>query len=234
MSAPTIDQPVQRAPTPIQPPTQPSTQRNALLSAWDAQTGRAARYLALGFLTGILGLITFILVVSIGATFTALIVGAPVLLTCLAVSRGMAEIERRRAAVLLGTPIPMPYPLVSGSLLGRIRQWLAAPSTWRDLVHHLFVFPVTLVAAAVSLSFWAAGLGAMTLWTWYWSMPNDQIPLFGVDDEPIFVVDSVASSLPWVVVGIVLLWVAGWVTKSMARMSVAYTEFLLGPSQSGH
>ena len=220
------------APTPT-PPREPPAGVSRLLGAWDAGTWRAAGYLAVGFVTGLLGLITFILVVSIGATFAALIVGLPVLLTCLAVSRGVAEMERRRAALLLGTPIPLPYPLVSGGLLARIRQWLVAPSTWRDLVHHLFVFPVTLFAAAVSLSFWAAGLGAMTLWTWYWSMPNDQIPLFGASDNPVLVVDSVASGMPWVGVGIALLWVAGWVTKGMARMSVAYTEFLLGPSQSG-
>jgi hypothetical protein len=64
-------------------------------------------------------------------------------------------------------------------------------------------------------------------------MPNDQIPLLGLSDNPLFVVDSTGSAMPWVGVGILLLWVAGWVTKGMARMSVGYTEFLLGPSQSG-
>ncbi|MFG1926671.1 sensor domain-containing protein [Cryptosporangium sp. NPDC048952] len=207
---------------------------NPIARAFDADTARSAGYLAVGFLTGILGLITFILVVTFGATFSALIVGVPVLLAALAVSRGMAEVERRRAAILLGTPVPMPYPLVSGSLLQRIRQWLAAPSTWRDLLHHLLVFPVTLTAAVVALSFWAAALGSMTLWTWYWSMPDDKIYLFGVwDSHNPFVIDSFGSAMPWVGVGIVLLWVAGWVTKAMARMSVRYTEFLLGPSQSG-
>lgn len=228
MSAPTITRPVN-------PPTTHGlrTGRHRVLGAWDADTGRAAGYLAVGFVTGILGLITFVVVVSFGVTFSALIVGVPVLLACLAVSRGMAEVERRRAAILLGAPIPLPYPTVRGSLLGRIRQWLVAPSTWRDLVHHLLVFPVTLFAATVALSFWAAGLGAATLWTWYWSMPNDQVPLFGVDDKPLLVVDSVGSAMPWVGVGIVLLWAAGWITKGLARMSVSYTRFLLGPSQSG-
>lgn len=208
---------------------------NPIARAFDGETARSAGYLAVGFLTGILGLITFILVVTFGATFSALIVGVPVLLAALAVSRGMAEVERRRAAILLGTPVPMPYPLVSGTLLQRIRQWLAAPSTWRDLLHHLFVFPVTLTAAAVSLAFWAASLGSMTLWTWYWAMPDDKIYLFGVwDGSNPFVVDSFASAMPWVGVGLVLLWVSAWVTKGMARMSVRYTQFLLGPSQSGH
>ncbi|TQS44929.1 sensor domain-containing protein [Cryptosporangium phraense] len=206
---------------------------NVILGAWDAGTGRAAGYLALGFITGILGLITFVLVVAFGATFSALIVGVPVLLTVLAVSRGMAEVERRRASILLGTALPVPYPLVSGSIWRRVGQWLAAPSTWRDLLHHLLVFPVTLFSAVVALSFWAAGLGSMTLWTWYWSMPNDRIPLFGFDSEPLFVVDSGSSAMPWVGVGIVLLWVAGWMTKGLARTSVGFTTFLLGASQSG-
>ncbi|MFI5958328.1 sensor domain-containing protein [Cryptosporangium sp. NPDC051539] len=227
MSAPTMTEPTVTY-EPRRPPAP-----NVILGAWDAGTRRSAGYLALGFVTGILGLTTFILVVTFGATFSALIVGVPALLACLAVSRGTAEIERRRAALVLGTPLPLPYPLVSGSYLRRIGQWLAAPSTWRDLLHHLLVFPLTLFAAVTALAFWAAGLGAMSLWAWYWTMPNDRIPLFGVDAHPLFVVDSVASAMPWVGVGIALLWVAGWVTKGLARMSVGFTSFLLGPSQSG-
>ncbi|GAA3395593.1 sensor domain-containing protein [Cryptosporangium minutisporangium] len=235
MSAPTITPHVETMETQPAPyeARQPPVAANALLGAWDTQTWRSAGYLALGLFTGVLGLAAFIVVVVVGVTFSALIVGVPVLLAALAVSRGMAEIERRRAGIVLGTAVPVPYPLVSGRYLRRIGQWLAAPSTWRDLAHHLFLFPVTLFSAIVALSFWGAALGSMTLWTWYWAMPNDTIYIFGDWADNPFTVDSLGSSLPWIGVGIVLLWVAGWVTKGLARMSAAYTEFLLGPSQTG-
>ncbi|SHN45517.1 sensor domain-containing protein [Cryptosporangium aurantiacum] len=231
MSAPTITQHVETPPAPYEPRQPPAT--NPILGAWDELTWRSAGYLMLGLFTGVLGLATFIVVVVVGATFSALIIGVPVLLACLAVSRGFAEIERRRAGIILGTAVPVPYPLVSGGYLRRIGQWLAAPSTWRDLAHHLFVFPVTLFSAIVALTFWGAALGSMSFWAWYWSMPNDTIYVFGDWNDNPFAVDSFASAMPWVGVGLVLLWVSGWVTKGLARMSAAYTEFLLGPSQSG-
>jgi hypothetical protein len=196
--------------------------------AWDQATWRAQRYVVLGLFTGILGLVTFIVTVVFGATFSALIFGIPVLLPVLAVSRGMAELERRRAAVLFGVPIARPYPPVNGGLLARIRRWLAAPATWRDLAHHLIAFPVQLFAFVVSVAIWAAGLGSMSYWAWYWAMPNGRIEVIG--DH--FVVDSIASSIPWIGVGLGLCWIAGWLTKGLAAMTAAFAALLLGPSQA--
>jgi hypothetical protein len=216
-----------------EPSRPPATPSNPLIGAWDADTWQALGYLMLGLLTGVLGLATFIVVVTIGVTFSALVVGVPVLLGCLAVNRGMAELERRRAGLVLGAPVPAPYPPVTGSYLRRIGRWLVTPATWRDLAHHLFLFPVTLFAAVVSLAFWGAGLGAMSYWAWYWAMPNDTIYIFGDGAGSRFVVDSLSSSMPWIGVGLVLCWVAGWLTKGLARMTAGYTQLLLGPSQTG-
>jgi hypothetical protein len=204
---------------------------NLLTGAWDQTTWRAQGYLALGLFTGVLGLLTFILVVAFGAAFSALIIGVPALLPILALSRGMAELERRRNAVLLDAPIEPPYPVVRGGLLARIGQWLAAPSTWRDLAHHLLALPVNLFAFAVSLAFWSAGLGAMSFWAWYWSMPNDRIYL---GDHHLLVIHSVSSALPWIAVGLALCWIAGWLTRGLATMTAAFNRLLLGYAQNGN
>jgi hypothetical protein len=201
---------------------------NRLAGAWTQQTWRALGYLALGPLAGALGLATFCLVVALGVTGSALIFGIPALIAVLAFSRGVAELERRRAGLVLGAPIASPYPRVEGRLFKRVGRWLATPATWRDLVHHLLALPLNLFGLILAASFWGAGLAALSFWAWYWALPGGRIDVFGFGGNSAFVVDSVSSAVPWIGVGLGVCWVAGWLTRGLARMNANWSRVLLG------
>jgi signal transduction histidine kinase len=105
------------------------------------------------------------------------------------VSRGMANAERWRAALVLGTPIRGRYrPLRTGRMIDRLRSLFADRQTWKDLGWHLLLLPVGIVGFTVAVVCWcwslwcltfplwfkitpaAADFGSFTLDTWWWAL----------------------------------------------------------------
>jgi signal transduction histidine kinase len=106
-------------------------------------------------------LVLFILTV----TGTALIVvwaGLPILFGTVLVVRPIADLHRRFAGALLGTPIESPYlRAVDGNLLRRLRALLRDPATWRDTLWLLVngtaglaLSIVAIVEGVLDLIFW--------------------------------------------------------------------------------
>ena len=75
------------------------------------------------------------------------------------VSRWMAWVERRRAALVLGEPIPGVYRSPTGGFLSRLKALFSDPSTWKDLAWHLLLLPVGIADFTIAVTAWSATLG---------------------------------------------------------------------------
>ncbi|TMC06018.1 MAG: hypothetical protein E6J41_20355, partial [Chloroflexi bacterium] len=190
--------------------------RRFLLSAVDAASWRGLGYLSLGLLTGTVAVALWITAVAVGLTFAVLVVGLPVALACFATIRAAADIERWRAAIVLGEPVGRPYRPVSGGLLRRLLQRVSDPASWLDLVWLVLLFPLAITMAVVSWTVWAAGLGLVLLPFYYAFLPGGEAVFLNLDSQHHLVVDSFVRALPFMPLGIALCWVAGWTTRWMA------------------
>jgi signal transduction histidine kinase len=159
------------------------------LAAWATRLGLDTAYLLLGLPAGVL---TFTVVVTGWSTALGLaitLIGLPIALATIIVSRGMAQAERWRAAIVLGQPIRGRYPPApTGRVLDRLKAVFADRQTWKDLGWHLLLLPVGVVGFTVAVVVWcwslfcltfplwfkltpaAADFGDFTLDTWWWAL----------------------------------------------------------------
>src|SRR4051794_1173731 len=159
------------------------------LAAWITRLGLDTSYLLLGLPAGV---ITFTVVVTGWATALGLavtLIGIPIALATIVVSRGLANAERWRAALVAGAPIRGRYRApVTGRIIDRLRALFADRQTWKDLGWHLLLLPVGIVGFTVAVVCWcwslwcltfplwfkiapaAADFGDFTLDTWWWAL----------------------------------------------------------------
>ncbi len=133
-------------------------------------------------LTGLIaGTITFTVVVTGWSTgFSSLItlIGIPVWVLTLFATRGMADLERRRAALVLGEPIARRYrtrlPLQRDDWRDRRRLWdrfkaiLADAQTWRDTAYAILLLPIGIFGFTIATTMWAVTLALLTVPAWWW------------------------------------------------------------------
>jgi signal transduction histidine kinase len=159
------------------------------IAAWLTRLGLDTSYLLLGLPAGV---ITFTVAVTGWATALGLaitLIGLPIAMATIVVSRGMAQAERWRAALVLGEPVRGRYrPPVTGRIVDRLKALFADPQTWKDLGWHLLLLPVGIVGFTVAVCCWcwslyclsfplwfkitpaAADFGDFTLDTWWWAL----------------------------------------------------------------
>jgi signal transduction histidine kinase len=137
-------------------------------AAWATRLGLDTAYLLLGLPAGI---ITFTVVVTGWASALGLaitLIGLPVAMATIIVSRGMANVERWRAALVLGEPVRGRYRQVRDEkLLVRLRVLFADGQTWKDLGWHLLLLPIGIVGFTVAVVCWCWSLFCLTLPIWF-------------------------------------------------------------------
>src|SRR5215218_6261645 len=118
-----------------------------------------------------MGILTFTFVVtgwSVGLGLLITFIGLPILMITVYASRWMAWIERRRAALVLGEPIPGVYKSPRGGFLNRLKALFSDPSTWKDLAWHLLLLPVGIAGFTIAVTAWSAALGLLSMPAWWW------------------------------------------------------------------
>ena len=109
---------------------------------------------------------------STGVGLAVLVVGLFVLVAALVVAGWAARMSRALLAAagheLPGTRYPAPGP----GLRGHLRR-LTDVQSWRDLLHVLVNFPVSVFTFSLGLSWVAGGLGGITYWYWSRFLPGD-------------------------------------------------------------
>jgi signal transduction histidine kinase len=187
--------------------------------------GAEAAYLALGLLTGTLAFAVWIAGVTISLCLAVLIVGLPAVLATFAAFRRLADFERKRAALVLGAPIPSAYRGRGGSFGQRLLASLTDPQSWKDLAYLGIFGIVGFTWGTVWLAVWGYAIGSLTLPAWWWALPDDATYLW-------FSLDATAELIVAPVIGLVLLPVAVLLQRGLAVSQAALARALLAPSQA--
>jgi signal transduction histidine kinase len=196
------------------------------------ETWAELAYLLLGLPVGI---VTFTVVVTGAATGVSLLVtlvGIPVLVATAYADRGLAWVERRRAALVLGRPIPDPRrraPERPGAV-----AWLKAlavdPHTWKEAAWMIALLAVGLVGFVVAVVLWAVALWAVTFPFYWWALPHGALPQVAGGDG--FALDTWPLALAVGAIGLALLALAPWACALLAHGQARLAQVLLGPGAS--
>lgn len=141
------------------------TLRSALGVPLRLQTYRNLLYLVLAFPLGLLYFAFLAVGLSVGVGLAITVVGVPIVLTVLAVALGVASVERKLTALLLGVDIepPADSPIslsADRSVRERVTALVAGTDTWKAVVYlasklllgvAAFVVVTTLLVTAVTL-----------------------------------------------------------------------------------
>ena len=193
------------------------------LVAWARRLSLDTTYLLLGLPAGI---ITFTVAVTGWATALGLaitLIGLPIALATIVVSRALAWGERQRAALVLGAPLRGRYsPPVSGRVVDRLKALFADAQTWKDLGWHLLLLPVGTIGFTIAVVCWSVTLSGLTLPLWWWTVePPPDVGSLSID------------SMWWAMLGFLAGVVSIPLTVALVRGSAAATGALaatvLGP-----
>jgi signal transduction histidine kinase len=191
------------------------------------QLGLDSVYLLLALPMGIL---TFTVVVtgwSLALGLLITLIGVPIAMLTIYVSRWMAWVERHRAALVLGQPIRGVYrPPATGRIIDRIKAMFSDPSTWKDLGWHLLLLPVGIVDFVVVTCAWSVSLGLVSMPLWWWALPDNDPTELGI-----FQVDSWGHAFLAMAIGIVALPIAAALVRGTAAASGSLSQVVLGPSR---
>jgi signal transduction histidine kinase len=188
-------------------------------------------YLLTGLPVGIVTFTVLVTGVATGVSLLVTLVGIPVLVGTAYADRGLAWLERRRAALVLGRPIADPVRRRPGRP-GAV-AWLKALAldhqTWKDAAWMILLFVVGLVGFVVAVVLWAVALWAVTFPLYWWALPHGALPQVAGDGDG-FVLDTWPLALAVGAAGLVVLGVAPWVCAPLARGQGLLARGLLGPS----
>ncbi len=191
-------------------------------AAWATRLGLDTAYLLLGLPAGV---IAFSVVISGWATALGLaitLIGLPIAMATIIVSRGMANVERWRAALVLGGPVRARYrPITTGRILERLKALFADSQTWKDLGWHLLLLPVGIVGFTVAVCCWAWTVACLTVPLWF-SLPADPVQIAGID------VDTWWWALLFFAAGVVTLPISVCLLRGTAAGTGSLARLLLG------
>jgi hypothetical protein len=182
----------------------PRSQRSRLSNA-AVRAAQDAVYLTLGLVTSVVAFAVWVVAVTASLSLAVFVVGLPVFLACTYAFRGVADLDRRSAALMGGPRLQGRYRLHRGGLWARVRTAGTDPRTWKDLawlvVHSLvgFAFGVLAVSATVTV------VGVALLPAWSWAVPDGvQLGLWTVDSLGEAFANALLA-LPLALVTVVLL-----------------------------
>jgi signal transduction histidine kinase len=188
---------------------------------------RGNTYLLVSFPVGIATFAFLVTTIALGLSLLVLWVGVPILIATIAAMRWMARFERRRAALVLGEPIPTSYlqPHRRG-MLGWLHTAIGDAATWKDLLWLMIVLPALgLAGFTIAVCAWGAALGTLGLPAWYWAIPDPGV------DFGIVKVDTLHEAWIGVPAGLVLLVIAAPLTRGVGIGLARLGRVLLAPSE---
>jgi signal transduction histidine kinase len=230
-------------PPPVQVPS-PNPLVRALRAPFEPRTWKETTHLLLNMPVGIA---TFTIIVTGFATGLGLLItliGIPILIAMLYVSRAMGWFERGRAKLLLDLDVPSPYrPEPS-----RDRWWrpfvsrVTDPATWTEIVYHLLLLPIGVVTFTLAFTFWTLGLSTLFLPVYAWALPGpvhvfDSWVRVSIDSTPKlnviggtggWVIDTPIEYAVLVLFGAVVILVTPWIIRGLATANRALVRAMLG------
>jgi signal transduction histidine kinase len=197
-------------------------------SARARRIGYEALYVFTGALVSSVAFTVWIAGVTLSLTLGLLIIGFPIVLLTFMTFRLLADLERRRAAMVLGEPLmsdyrPAPPGRPGRRLMPRLRTATLDPQTWKDTAYLAILSVVGFVWGVVWGVLWGVAIGSIVLPTWWWAMPADAQYL-GI------AVDTWQEYVLAVAIGVALVPVSIYVQRGLALSQAQIARWLLAPS----
>ncbi len=141
---------------------------------------RRTAYLLVGFPLAVVSFTAIVAGLATGAGTIITFLGLPILAGTVLMARLLAWVERGLLSRLLGREVPTIDYLRAEPDARPIRR-LVRPLTdgqsWRDAIHGLVTFPVSIVGFVVTVTWWSTALAGTTWYAWGWLLPD------GPDDQ---------------------------------------------------
>jgi signal transduction histidine kinase len=230
MSSATAEQPTLVADAPPAGEPAGAGARSRVALAW-----RDLLYLLTALPAGIVTFSTLVTGWSTSFSLLITVIGIPVAMITIALTRAMAWVERRRAAIVLGEPVPERY---RARLPTRAEDWrsigvawqrwkavLSDPQLWKDTLYELVLLPAGIAAFTIAVTAWSLVIALVTLPAWWWIPPVDDSTFSGVS----FDVTSWPVAIAGMVAGLLLVPVAYGLCRGAALACAALASALLGP-----
>jgi hypothetical protein len=138
------------------------------------QIGADALYLLVGLASSIVAFTVWVTGVTLSLTLGLLIVGFPIVLATFWSFRILADFERKRAALVFGTPLSSAYrpAPADGRLASRLRAAAHDPQRWKDVVYIALHGVLGFIWGTVWLVLVCCALGSLSLPLWWWAIPD--------------------------------------------------------------
>jgi hypothetical protein len=180
-------------------------------------------YLILSLPIGIVSFTVAVTGVSLAGGLLITLVGIPILLLTLLAGRGLAAMERARAALVLREPVP-----------GAEKEWrrdgvwettkavITDPGGWRNLLWSVVLLPIGIATFTIAVSVWSVALGLLTSPIWFWANDAD-------GDVPAILDDNgLGYHVLRVLIGLVLVPVAIVICRGLAHGQARATSVAIG------
>jgi signal transduction histidine kinase len=230
---------------PAAPPTRANPFVRALRAPFELRTWKETLHLLLNLPFGIA---TFTIVVTgfaLGFGMLITLVGIPILIAMLYVSRAMGTVERVRAGALLDLDVPRPYRADPP----HDRWWrvfvsrATDPAAWIEVAYHLLLMPIGVITFTIVVTFWTVGVVLFLAPIAGWWPETTQIIdawfTITLTDSPHTLIIGAPGSGTWAIdtpgefaiislVGLLVLFLTPWVVRGAAAANRAVIRGMLG------
>jgi len=197
-----------------------------LKNLWGLRTWLSLAYVVLGLPFGILTFTVTVVGLSLGVGLIPLfLIGLVVLWVTVLLVRGMAVMERARAALFFDVDLAgRPRELVGeGSALRRGWRRLSSRGTWKEIAYCLLLLPVGTVFFSLVVTLWSVALAGVLLPAYGYALPGGEVASW---------LHWSSSAEVWTgfAVGVLALLAAPAATRGLADVELAMVRALLTPS----
>jgi signal transduction histidine kinase len=172
----------------------------------------------------------FTTALATGAGMLITLVGLPILTVTFLVARALGWFERRRVRLLLGVAVddPVRRRAKDGGLFQRLIAPFRDRTTWKELFYLWLVQPLlSIVNFTVALTAWAVPLWALTLPIYAVEWPGAAPDVWNGRR-----LDTWHETLITAAAGLVVLPLAPWIVRGLARLDGKTALALLSPSRT--
>ena len=179
------------------------------------------------FLISLFGFLICLPIFAVGVGLAAAVIGLFILVGALIVAGGFARFHRS-LLLIAGYDLHVPlYPASRPGLRGRLRR-LGHAQSWRDLLHVLISFVMSLLTFPLALLWMAAGPGGLTYWFWVRYLPEDPRGLASLLGFPGTAVDVMTNTT----LGAVFLVTAPYVVHGLVAVHAGIAHGVLVDQKS--
>ncbi len=211
-----------------------------LIEPFSLRTWKETLYLLLGLPAGIVTFVLLVTGLTTGLSMLIIMIGFPIIWITFVIARGLADVERARAHILLDADVARLYLPDDHGWWKRLKSRAEDPSTWLDVVYGLLLLPVGVFTFAITFTVWITGLACALLPLYYWAVPKDAgssgsgIVIFSTDaiGRKQWIIDTAPEIALVSLIGIAIVLITPWVVRGMASASRGMVQAMLGGGAS--